>query len=340
MTTPSTTFGSTRLQQLSIIAVVLSLWFILLFSSTGMSAYFFFSIYIDQHSFSIVWFVVLLIALIGEPILLTITIWRLAGWFAKQTFDPLFASLGLTAASYLGRGRQYHGNYRGQVVDIFLLPIQIRQISPLLVLAGASTASLPVYAGHRLEIFVAGHSRTRAVLSGVHQTFPVNQATQLSLRFGQNLIQALPRQTIDLTDPALAGCTASAIDAVWFEQLLQNPKFQTPLHSLVSIKQYAYSYNLQIQPDYYSLQTRINKRYLTANFIQHLIDDLLQLGSITEASSQPTITDQATGSEFNLRKDRSKLTRWAIVVMLTLLVMLLLFIGAAIMLIGWYESTH
>lgn len=334
-----------RQQQLLLTALVITAGIATLLTSSAVGAYLFFSAQLDNH-FDVPGFSLLIFGVIIAPIMFVWIVWRLAGRFARQTFDPLFTSLGLTASSYLRRGRQYHGTYHGRAVDMFILPTQIQQLSTGLVIAGASNASLPVYAGHRLELFMDGASHTRAVISGVHNSFPVNQATQLSLRLGQQLVQGavlrlmkptMPSVTVPLTDSKLEGCAATTIDGNWLTQALTVNAVREPLNRLMTIRKYAYSSNLQIQPDYYALQGRIDKRYITTELLHGWLDDLSQLRDAIETAPAPTITDQASQAEFNTRKNRNALAKKAMLGVIVFFAVLILFIGAAIALIMWYE---
>jgi hypothetical protein len=212
----------------------------------------------------------------------------------KQMLDTIFSPLGLQGKPYLTLFRQYHGNWAGREVDVYLSR------------------------GPRLEIEINTILKTRLGVT----------ALQSDTRFISELANRNPLST---ENPALNKLLIYAHDETWARQLVADPQVATLLQRMTALTGTFTRQQIVLRPGAFQLLLTGNTQILTFNLepaqTHQLIEDLLKLTEIAERLPSPIETNVLSSLEksaIKLRRQNPYMTLW-----IGLGIFALIIIGAA-----------
>ncbi|MFL7791992.1 MAG: hypothetical protein AB8I69_07615 [Anaerolineae bacterium] len=188
------------------------------------------------------------IGVLGAAYLVGLTVY-VVSWFLQvgQALDSTLVPLGLTSESYMGFGRQYHGEIEGRQVDITYQSAQT--IKPAM-----------------LNIYVSASTETRAALGP-----------------GKPLLDCRDCPEVKIETPQLSQLHVVAQDETWMRRLLADPANAVTANRLLGDQGTLGLRELYLQPD--RIWLRAHPRQSTENQFRQWLADLLTLAEAVEANS-------------------------------------------------------
>jgi hypothetical protein len=185
---------------------------------------------------------------LGMLYLVGLTVYA-ASWFlqAGQALDPALAPLGLTAETYMGFGRRYHGEIDGRQVEITYQPPQtIRHAL--------------------LNITVNADIGTRAAMA-----------------LKRPLLDCADCPEVDVGEPELSQFLVVAEDQAWMQRLLTEPANAAAVDRLLGDQGTLGMRELYFQPE--RIWLRAHPQQLNEAQLRQWLDDLLALAEAVEADT-------------------------------------------------------
>jgi hypothetical protein len=186
--------------------------------------------------------------ILGVAYLVALTVYAVS-WFlqAGQALDATLVPLGLTSTSYMGFGRQYHGEIADRQVDVTYQPA--RMLKPAL----------------------------------LNATIGANVGTRAALVPGKPLLDCHDCPAVDINAPELGQLHIVAQDEAWMRRLLDDPANLATTRRLLDDQKTLGLRELYLQPDRVWLRAHTNQ--ITENKFRHWLDDLLSLAEAVEANA-------------------------------------------------------
>ena len=249
---------------------------------------------------------IFVIAVILLALLQVFLIYKYAQRVRKRYFDQIFLPLGLTGKTYLSTSRQYHGEYNGRGVHIYLQPIQRSIVYPL----PKEAIRTVRYIGDRLEMFLEAPLKTR--LSVFNKEYaPKDLYDNLTAKPAYNVIKnvllkfANPAEIIKIAE--IDDLVVLGKEAEWGKSFIENAEIREALKNILTSDKFVGIKSVQINPGAISFTITLDLNDINTNYLREALGNLENIARAASKLPPPMVIVEESENERISRIDRDKL---------------------------------